>query len=399
MRGRVTSIKDNKFGFLSPLEKLPSHFAQRDVYFKVEKVHSGGMVLVPGDVVEFRLGSLETDLERPSAFDCRVTQFIHRNDRIIADFISTLKTNLSANDEEEHGKGRDVLPLLSCPACWRAVGNCTTITNELMGSIIDVIIDLKARAQGFQSHFVAIMNDLSETKLFNPWDGALKRYIETTFDYNVEERIEAVQKFLVIILHNIPTKSRAITTLLKPLVNEAGKCSKVAFLYNIMKAMSRSSSSDIEDMEWDEMPLVPTSGELASPIENIYMLNPVKKDTPYKTPHEYMDTYFRLLRADCFSKLREGLHDLFEGKLDPRDMNVYHSVKMVGLEVSMTGLAIALKVVPQREVKNWAVTSNLMFGNLLCLSPCGTFKDPIWATVVTRDEEMLAKNQVSFNLV
>ena len=46
-----------------------------------------------------------------------------------------------------------------------------------------------------------------------------------------------------------------------------------------------------------------------------------------------------------------------------------------------------LEMTPAYPVKNWAVSPKLMFGNLLCISPTGTFKDPIWATVIKRSFE------------
>ena len=110
-----------------------------------------------------------------------------------------------------------------------------------------------------------------------------------------------------------------------------------------------------------------------------------------------MDTYFRLLRADCFSALCKGINQLLKGALDHRDMNVYHSVQLVGVQVNSSEssrLIFALKVTPHRKVVNWASSSKLMFGNLLALSPSGSFKDPIWATVVSRDVDLLKSKQV-----
>ena len=113
----------------------------------------------------------------------------------------------------------------------------------------------------------------------------------------------------------------------------------------------------------------------------------------YGSINEYIDTYFRLLRADCFGSLCKHLQELLSGKLDHRDMNVYHSVKIAGISVTpnIGGVAVMLNIISYVPVKNWAISSKLMFGNLLCISPTGTFKDPIWATVVCRDIELLKK--------
>jgi hypothetical protein len=47
-------------------------------------------------------------------------------------------------------------------------------------------------------------------------------------------------------------------------------------------------------------------------------------------------------------------------------------------------------------VADWSNTSKLMFGKLLCISPSGTFRDPIWASVTSRDLEILKKSQCIF---
>ena len=35
----------------------------------------------------------------------------------------------------------------------------------------------------------------------------------------------------------------------------------------------------------------------------------IRQRGPYKSEEEYLNTYFRLLREECFYKLRKGIHD------------------------------------------------------------------------------------------
>ena len=79
-------------------------------------------------------------------------------------------------------------------------------------------------------------------------------------------------------------------------------------------------------------------------------LSPVKSSTPYFSEDEYMDTYLRLLRAECFSSFQKGLIELKRGELDSRDMNVYSEVCLVGYAVFFSGFTIAVKFKPEREV-------------------------------------------------
>ena len=123
-------------------------------------------------------------------------------------------------------------------------------------------------------------------------------------------------------------------------------------------------------------------------------LSPVKSSTPYLSEDEYMDTYLRLLRAECFSSIQKGIIELKSGQLDSRDMNVYNEVCLVGHAVSYSGFTIAVKFKPEREVRDWNKTQQLMYGNLLCLSTDINFTEPIWATVENRDSELLGQENI-----
>ena len=118
-------------------------------------------------------------------------------------------------------------------------------------------------------------------------------------------------------------------------------------------------------------------------------LSPAKWSTPYLSEDEYMDTYLRLLRAECFSSIQKGIIELKRDELDSRDMNVYSEVCLVDHDVSYSGFTIAVKFKPEREVRDWNKTQQLMYGNLLCLSTDKNFTEPIWATVENRDTELL----------
>ena len=123
-------------------------------------------------------------------------------------------------------------------------------------------------------------------------------------------------------------------------------------------------------------------------------LSPVKVGIPYLSEDKYMDTYLRLLRAECFSSIQKGIIELKGGQLDSRDMNVYSEVCLVGHAVSYSGFTIAVKFKPEREVRDWNKTQQLMYGNLLCLSTDINFTEPIWATVENRDSELLGQENI-----
>ena len=123
-------------------------------------------------------------------------------------------------------------------------------------------------------------------------------------------------------------------------------------------------------------------------------LSPVKSSTPYLSEDEYMDTYLRLLRAECFSSIQKGILELKRGELDIRDMSVYSEVSLVGHATSFSSFTIAVKFKPELEVRDWNKTQQLMYGNLVCLSTNTNFTEPIWATVDYRDPELLGKENI-----
>ena len=51
----------------------------------------------------------------------------------------------------------------------------------------------------------------------------------------------------------------------------------------------------------------------------------IRKEGRYESEEEYLNTYFRLLREECFYKLRKGVSDFVENgqKCDSKDMMMY----------------------------------------------------------------------------
>ena len=144
---------------------------------------------------------------------------------------------------------------------------------------------------------------------------------------------------------------------------------------------------------WQELPFIPTENELAGHlVEADKHLSAVKNS--YRDPEFYMDTYFRLLRAETFSAIQHGIKDLKACELDERDMNVYHNIHLAGFEIQNGRFSLAVHFTPAKLVKKWEASPQLMFGNLVCISLNRKFDDVIWAVVSNRDADMLNKHQI-----
>ena len=64
-------------------------------------------------------------------------------------------------------------------------------------------------------------------------------------------------------------------------------------------------------------------------IKGIYKIDDlpaIKKEGQYKSEEEYLNTHYRLLREECFYKLRKGIYDFVKEsgqKSDSTDMMMY----------------------------------------------------------------------------
>ena len=393
--GRIVSIRHN-VGFIKPDLPLPSDYHQaKNIFFDVGRAQAGHLHLVAGDRVSFSLGTKDT--RKPRAFSVKLVKCNPRNTKSLEEFIDGVALKLK-QIKEEGGRSRVhseyLIELISCKVTWDCVGNSTTLTYRIVQKLLQLFIDLESQSRSMLTTFSKALQVIAHTSFLNPFKGPLHDFVATCFQRQDQAAMLILQQFLLILMQYVPEKTRAVVSLVKPLVN-GEKSTPEYFLYSLLKRAAKFSVSHVEDMEWDDLPLVPTASELlCGPQTSERDLRRVKEKGPYESAQDYLDIYIRLLRADCFEALKKGLSDFLNGKLDPRDMNVYHSLHLVGIQLTRqdSGLTVGLKVTPLRQVRNWNTCSNLMFGNLLCISPAASFQDPIWAMVVSRDA--LPKHQI-----
>jgi hypothetical protein len=176
----------------------------------------------------------------------------------------------------------------------------------------------------------------------------------------------------------------------------------VEFILRITRSLSVSVSGAAEDvasLNWNELPLIPVKSELLSwnLVQDLHVPK-VLTDQPYESEDAYLDTYFRLLREDCFHELKAGIQKFVRGKLDHRDMAVYR-IHLDGIQIDNRGLALSVRFkLLTRQNIDWSFSRLLMFGNLVCLSVNGSFQEPIWAMVTHRTPELLDRGIVFLTL-
>eukprot|EP00095_Tigriopus_kingsejongensis_P008280 maker-scaffold1620_size33299-snap-gene-0.6 protein:Tk08280 transcript:maker-scaffold1620_size33299-snap-gene-0.6-mRNA-1 annotation:"nfx1-type zinc finger-containing protein 1-like" len=155
-------------------------------------------------------------------------------------------------------------------------------------------------------------------------------------------------------------------------------------IFTIIRQISESLQGS-----WKSLPEAITEEELARNdlIAGGPNLLPVKNDTPYDSVQEYMDTYFRLLRAEAFYGIQRGIAQFRGGELDLHDMNVYVDITLVAMDLQK--LRLVLSFTPLKKVKNWEKSKGLLEGNLLCVCSDNQFKDVVWFIIADRDTDML----------
>ena len=113
------------------------------------------------------------------------------------------------------------------------------------------------------------------------------------------------------------------------------------------------------------------------------------------TVADFLDTYFRLLRADCFAPLQKGIRDFMNGSLDPRDMRLFRaSIQQFHLVRGSKGLVASMEC---SNINTYAVpfpARVLMPCNLVCLSISeDPFAEVLWGRVAERPSDRAAQKK------
>jgi len=388
--GEVAKMKDT-FGFIrhdTVRPNLAEHSA--DLYFSVASSLTGHFKLDRGDQVSFYVR--EVPQQKLQAFDVRLVKCSDRPAEMIEDYIKSLLEKIADSDNVESRE--HMIVAVTCLPVWECIGHVFNITDNGLEMLLRLLIQLNEK-EFLKQNAAVVLETLQKTPLFVPTDGRLSCYMNSLVTGGFTDELLKLHRLILLMAERVPKCGRQITEFLKPMISsETGSCEKL--LYQLLRQFTKGSAGAIENMQWNELPLVPSVDELVSgKLESYSSLQRVIVKGEYPSSDAYIDTYFRLLRVDCFSALAKGVTDLLGGNLDSRDMNVYRGIRLAGVQLSQSGsysgLSIGLAVAPDQKI-NWDQSSRLMFGNLLCISVSGTFQDPIWATVINRD--LLKKQQI-----
>ena len=226
------------------------------------------------------------------------------------------------------------------------------------------------------------------------------KYENNELFYSEEQKTsfsaELVRRFCQDVISQVPSATRCLLPTVTAISQKQANESTQQFLCTLLSLnVARENGFIVNTRMWMELPSVPTDHELAGHlVEKDQNLTPVRTHFPYDNPEQYMDTYFRLIRAETFSAIQHGIKDLKASTLDLRDMNVYHNIYLAGCGLLYGRFNLAIHFTPVKKVKRWEASTQLMFGNLVCISINRKFDDVIWATVSNKDAELLNKRQI-----
>ena len=411
-KGTLCSVKNdttvNKPWFIKPSGSLPEVYNKtKDVYMNRENISQYILPLTRGDSVEFVLGI--RDKSKPMAIKVRVSRYSRRSCQELVDYIKSLSEYLNS------ALFKNVLvEILSNTVMWSFLGSPIFKEKCISVVYVECLLELLQQILNVGKSYKTLMKEsvkavLQGTIFHSKGESSLASLIKSC-RYNPEEDDEfhlgdehqetlsaqLVRSSCESIIRHYPSIARCLLPTVQAIMEKTPTSSTTRFLYQLLQLSLSGENTEIPNMDaWRELPLILThyeltSGDLVTKEKHLHEV----QLTSYQHPEEYMDTYFRLLRAEAFESIQSGIKKLKLHQLDPRDMNVYYNVHLAGFELHNGRFSLAIHFNPARKITKWENSDKLMFGNLMCISLNRKFDDVIWATVSNRDAEILNKSSI-----
>ena len=388
----ICAVFENHF-FGKPITSLPQGYAQnKDVYIRKTLLAPFQNYTKDSDLVEVRLGY--QNKQKPEATKAEMIELQNsRTDQELLTFFSSISDNLtfdsssksSANDVEK------VVSYLKATPIWMFYYSNNLQSTE-SASLFLLKLQLANKVAGFSKmskfHVRAFYLTIIDSGFLEPnflpenlasstvW-AELKQFFENVTELQSEKSIN-----LIPVLEKVAFNLSDVHWI---------KCFKNYF------RGSAIDRSDFRLLEWDQLPNVPVPEEIFGKIDNDdRRLQSVLVNESYNSVSHYLDTYFRLLRENCFAALKTGIRNLLDNKLDFRDMNVYKNIHFKGVVLSEAGVVLVMSLDTSTLRRGQKVKSgDLQYGNLVCLSASGSFEDAVWATVFMREKDPQPSNNAS----
>ena len=282
-----------------------------------------------GDRVEFQLQKPKKKNKRKSkdiATRIRLKQLDISNCDIrtrIENYLSKifrLIENSKGRSDDCSARSFQLFQLIVAPKLWGFLAKHISINENEDDSLIEkflkVITLLNKHVRSLKDNFKMVLISICEQQNMFGVKGALEVFIKNNKE--AEIRRATVQEFLLVLSKFIPDKRPVVMRLIKPIV-DVGDEATTRFLFCLLQNFSRrNGEGSIYDLEWRDLPLILKKEEIFNNFDLLNdecVLSSVQITGAYDSPEQYLDTYFRLLREDGFSRLRDCIKKLLKGKL------------------------------------------------------------------------------------
>ncbi|XP_057823678.2 uncharacterized protein LOC131035924 isoform X2 [Cryptomeria japonica] len=400
--GEILALHSNEnFGFIK-LEGA-SQDVKKDVKFRYgdgSKTDTGLLDLEIGDVLQF---TVNDNSDRPRAAYARLVQCTRRSPVALESYLDKLLGLCS------DGPGKVLREITKCPVGFLLVLELRQPPQGLVTRVLELAEILQQGGAAFYGARVKQFYKFFCGTEFLRSSGALMEYISIFLRSSCRkddgEKGLLIENFMLRLVSQSPESVSDLLPLIESMIEivkqdnfTPSRCCD--FLLELLRCHARVYNSgasaveaaSLEKLPWDKMPLVPVSAEVTSGQQ--WALKPlpsVKKKGSYGSVDEYLDTYYTLLREDCFAPLRKGLADLKANKLDPRDMKVWTDGQVLGVHFSRRKPGITLAITAQR-LGGEGPAQLPMTGTLLCISDAGgNFESSTWGVVAKCEEDKKAR--------
>jgi hypothetical protein len=385
-----------------------------DVLFHFDRLKFGRLDPVVGDEVAF---SLQTSQKagRLAARDVRAVRLSRRGSHNVENYFSQVIQLLETRTQVLKTASSNDTDPLECLKKQRSAALAISAAGNVWVSLLnmdDLSVNTALTASRavqllctflnpFRQELAVFANDLTRANRFFAPDGVLA---EAWSKFPGSACLESLVLCLVKHCRSPTAWLPVVTPLLSAVVANSkekypeaemyhGVASLLMHVVETVAVPGRRSGADMETLEmmqgtvWHKLPLVPRLSEILGQDE-LYQLVPVLIRGAYSSTHEYLDTYFRLLRHDCFAELMDGIKSLTFGAGCLKHQAVYQGVQLLGVQLlgRGTGIGLGLKL-KLGNVRGRHGKGELQHGNLLCLSAQGDFRDLLWAVVAQYDKK------------
>ncbi|GLJ17145.1 hypothetical protein SUGI_0296670 [Cryptomeria japonica] len=348
-KGKVVTLHLSEgYGFLAPIvpEGQWQQNSNSNVYFRVgehTKTETGLFALQIGDVLEYITND---SAESPRCLYACLVECRLRSLEVLLSYLDALLVHSKSNPE------RVLQEITKCPAGFLQLLNYRSPPLDLVSPVMELVTTIS-------EYNGAPLYAMRLKKLYKLFSGTvlLQRSLKELRPLMEENRLLSFLTRLA--THNSQSVSEGLPLLNEMVKHKGGEnldC-HCQFLLQMLTAQAGDAISAC-NLEWSKMQLVPMESEMTDSLtdeasmENYFKGLPhVKKKGSCGSVEEYMDTYFSLLKEDCFWGLKKGICDLKKNKWDPKDMRIWPNVAVKGFHFGGSHSGVTIAVAPLVQAK------------------------------------------------